>query len=92
MLKFGNLVRIEKHDVYIAPLMVLTVDSNAGKSFVMVLRWDVIALGRDILFQSDLSDRVDESSITATEFNDRLLRLTAQTLALNPLREPLDAN
>lgn len=51
-LYFENLGRIEKGEVRLAPLMVLTGDNNSGKSYVMALLWGVVALGRD-LFPSD---------------------------------------
>lgn len=52
-LHFESLGRIDKGEVRIAPLMVFTGDNNAGKSYVMALLWGVIALGRDLIFQSE---------------------------------------
>jgi AAA ATPase domain len=52
-LAFEQLGQIDRGEVRIAPLMVFTGDNNAGKSYVMSLLWGVIAVGRDLLFQSE---------------------------------------
>lgn len=51
-LQFEQLGRIREGQVRIAPLMLLTGDNNAGKSYVMALLWGVIALGRDLFPES----------------------------------------
>ncbi|NCC62064.1 MAG: hypothetical protein EOM12_14245 [Verrucomicrobiae bacterium] len=47
-ISFKGLGLIEEGSVRIAPLMLFTGDNNSGKSYVMVLLWGIIALGRTL--------------------------------------------